>query len=438
MSAAPQRTGLRDAHLHLAEHGENLGAIHLHDCIDLADCLDRIAQAKTAADEGAWIIARGARIESWPERRFPSAIELDEVVGNRPVMVASFDFHSASISTRAMAHAGITADTADPPGGIVERDATGAPTGVVLESAYKRVLAAMAALTDAQYLAHVRTAQDDLVAQGFVEVHDMMASVRLAEALRALDEADALRLTVVLHAIPEKFDALRTWFAAAPRSPRIRFGGLKLFTDGTVNSRTAAMLHTYADPIRAHPRGTPLFTDAQLDAHFARAHSEGFDIATHAIGDAAVRQVLDAFERVPATRRCRLRIEHAQFIDEADVPRFAGLGVVASVQPCHLLTDIEAIHRLVPHRADRAFPLRDLVDAAKSAGRDPRDLVWFGSDTPVVPPTPADNIRAAVHRCRAEPGCAVVGPDQAIDAELAWSIMRAPADPTPLRADPAR
>lgn len=425
MSADPQRTGLRDAHLHLAEHGEHLSAIHLHDCADLHECLHRIALAAENADGESWIIARGARIEAWPERRFPTAVELDEAVGDRPVMVASFDYHSASISTRAMAHAGIEADTADPPGGLIERDASGTPTGVVLESAYKRVLAAMAALTDAQYLAHVRAAQDDLVARGFIEVHDMMASVRLAEALRTLDDADELRLTVVLYAIPEKFDALRNWFAAAPRSPRIRLGGLKVFTDGTVNSRTASMLHTYADPIRAHPRGTPLFADAQLDGYFSQANSEGFDIATHAIGDAAVRQVLDAFERLPAPRRCGLRIEHAQFIDEADVPRFAGLGVVASVQPCHLLTDIEAIHRLVPHRAARAFPLRDLVDAARAAGHDPRDLVWFGSDTPVVPPAPADNIQAAVHRCRAEPGCAVVGPDQAIDAELAWALMRA-------------
>jgi predicted amidohydrolase YtcJ len=418
-------TGLRDAHLHLAEHGENLSAIHLHDCTDLHDCLERIAQSAARADAGAWIIARGARVEAWPHRRYPTAHELDDAAGGRPALVASFDFHAAAVSRRALALAGIGPNTPDPPGGIIERDTTGAPTGLLLEHAYKLVLAAMPAPSPAQHLERVRTAQADLLAHGFVEVHDMMSTVRLAETLRTLDDAGELRLAVTLFATPDSFDAVRAWFARTTASPRIRFGGMKLFTDGTLNSRTASMLHPYADPIASHPRGTPLYTDAQVDEFFARAHAERFDVATHAIGDAAVRQMLGTYERIPAPRNFRLRIEHAQFVDEADVPRFARLGVIASPQPCHLLTDIEAILRLTPHRAARAFPIRDLVEASRSAGLDPRDMVLFGSDTPVVPPTPADNVQAAVHRCRREQGCPVIASEQAIDEALAWDLMRA-------------
>ncbi len=430
------RTGLRDAHLHLAEHGENLGAIHLHDCATLDECLGRVARASQSATDG-WLVARGARIEAWPERRFPSARELDEAGGGRPAMVVSFDHHGASVSHAGLRAAGIDRAAPDPVGGIVERDDSGEPTGVVLESAYKRVLHSIPAPSEAAYRDHIRAAQRDLEAHGFVEAHDMMASARLAGALHALDAEGELHLTVVLYATPDEFDAMRAWFEAHPHSERIRFGGLKLFTDGTLNSRTASMLHAYADPIAAHPRGTPLYTDAELDAFMARARAERFDIATHAIGDAAVRQVLDAYERTPPPRGLTLRIEHAQFIDEADVDRFARLGVIASVQPCHLLTDIEAIERLTPRRAHRAFPVRDLIDAAERAGRNPADLVWFGSDTPVVPPTPMDNIQSAVHRRRADPACPVVGPDQAIVEVLAWELMRSRAA-MPLRAAMAR
>jgi hypothetical protein len=281
---------------------------------------------------------------------------------------------------------------------------------------------------------------------GFVEVHDMMTTAREASVLCAMEEAGEIDLEVVCYAIAEEFDGVRSRLAQrAARmgaEARVRFGGLKLFTDGTLNSRTAHMLRPYADPIREHPRGTPLMTRGEIDGAFRRAAAEGFDVAAHAIGDAAVRGLLDAYEAMgrdghrsmPGQARrgapegragFRLRIEHAQFVDEADAGRFAALGVVASVQPCHLLTDIEAIERLVPDRAARAFPLRELIDGAAAAGRDPRHMVLLGSDTPIVPPTPRDSIQAAVHRRRADPACPAVGPAQAITEDEARTLMRA-------------
>lgn len=418
--------GLRDAHLHLAEHGAYLGAVHLHDCSSLDDCLARIAVAGADAPQDRWIIARGARAQAWPQLRLPSAQELHHASGGRPTVVMGFDHHSCAASYAALTAAGIDRNTSDSPDGIIERDHLGVPTGVLLEGAHKRMLEAMPAPSDSEFGEHLVRAQQDLLRQGFVEVHDMMASARLADALHAIDLRGQLELTVVLFATPDKFDALRAWFAATRASAKIRFGGLKLFLDGTLNSRTAAMLHPYADPIADHPRGTLLYTEHQLDRFCGRAASEGFDIATHAIGDAAVRQMLDAYARVSPPRAFRLRIEHAQFVDPADQPRFAGMGVVASVQPCHLLTDIEAVRRLVPHRERCAFPVRSLVESAVAAGFRPEDLVWFGSDTPVVPPAPADNIQASVRRRRNTPDSPAVAPDQAIHEDLAWRLMRSP------------
>jgi hypothetical protein len=163
-----------------------------------------------------------------------------------------------------------------------------------------------------------------------------------------------------------------------------------------------------------HPCGTALMTVAEIEESVRLADSLGCPIAAHAIGDGAVRAVLDAVERV-RPRAVGQRVEHAQFVDEADVPRFARLGVIASVQPCHLLTDIEAIRRFTPDRAERVFPLRDLIDAARSAGRDPADLVWLGSDAPIVRPDPEDNVQAAVFRRRAGMGEGeMVGARQAV------------------------
>ncbi|XOV77281.1 MAG: amidohydrolase family protein [Phycisphaerales bacterium] len=151
------------------------------------------------------------------------------------------------------------------------------------------------------------------------------------------------------------------------------------------------------------------------------------------MGDGAVRALLDAYEAVERQfgeePGFTLRIEHAQFIDEADLPRFARAGkkraVIASLQPCHLLTDMEAIERLVPHRAARSFPLKDLIDAAASAGRDPAEMILLGSDSPIVEPDPADNIQAAVYRRRAGMDAdRAIAPEQAVTREAALGLHR--------------
>ncbi len=200
------------------------------------------------------------------------------------------------------------------------------------------------------------------------------------------------------------------------RRERVRLAGAKMFADGTLNARTAWMLTPYADPLPGLARGEAILTQGQLEAALARTASMGLELAVHAIGDAAVRRCLDAFE---ATRTGRLRIEHAEVIDESDVPRFAKLGVVCSVQPCHLLADIEALRRGLPHRLERVLPLRELIDSGCRAG----ELLWFGSDTPIVRPDPGDSIQAAVHRRRKGMSDGIAS-GQAIREEEAWEAFK--------------
>jgi predicted amidohydrolase YtcJ len=430
----PQRTNLRDAHLHLAEYGESLGLVALGDCTSIDDVLQKIAAASEVLSPGKWVRAAGLRIQGLAERRPPTAAELHEASDGRCVLARSFDHHAVCVSTKALQAASIDAHTPDPVGGVIVRDGAGNPTGLLLEHACDAVWRAVPPTSDDEYRGWVVAGLDDLSRRGIVEVHDMFARERFVHTLQQLERERVLTTEVWLYATPEHFESVRSACADTP-SELVRFAGLKLFADGTLNSRTASMLTDYADPIPGSPRGTPLLNQAEIEADLRKARAAGVGMAVHAIGDAAVRTVLDAVEAcgggtdpssVPALDA--VRIEHAQFVDGADIPRFAQLGVVASPQPCHLLTDIEAIERLMPHRAERAFPLRDLCNAYAQQGMDPAQWVWLGSDAPVVPPDPFDNITAATLRTRGtrpdQPLGGRIAPDQALDEALTWSLMQ--------------
>jgi predicted amidohydrolase YtcJ len=402
-------TDFRDAHVHVHAHGYELSCVNLSDCDSLDDCLRRVDVAASSKAPDDWVECVCARPEGWRERRWPTADELHHASGGRPCVVCSFDHHSLCASTRALAIAGVTRDSSFD-GGVVVRDSEGEPTGVLLENACKPVWAAIPAPTFAQRVEQVRLALADFRTRGFVEVHDMLADAWLGDAIAELvdrGDPDACAMTVWLYTAPDKIDEVVASSARWPRE-RVMVAGGKLFLDGTINSRTAWMLHDFREPIATHPRGVAMLTRAQIVDAINRFDSMGLGVAMHAIGDAAVREGLDALQaanpsmlRASEPRRLA-RIEHCEFIDEADVDRFARMNVVCSPQPCHLLPDVEALRRYLPHRIDRLLPLGELVASMERMGRHPAELLWLGSDAPIVPPSVEDNLQAACERRRVD------------------------------------
>ncbi len=407
---------LREAHAHLLAFGQYQTFLDLSACASQAEVLELVRRNAT---EG-WIVGVGARPAAWPEGDWPTLEAFDRVTGDRPALLWCFDYHAVLVNSKALAIAGLTASSADPSGGVLARRADGALTGVLLERAAHVAWACVPQPAEAQRPALLRSALDTLASLGYVEVHDLLSEPWLGPALAALD--DRGELPVQVHLYPrlehaaEVASGRQTW-----ERDSLRLAGVKVFADGTLNSRTAWMLEPFADPLPDHPRGTPIMSPEQLVRAVREAEALRLPLATHAIGDGAVRAVLDAIETV-RPRTSGFRIEHAEVVDEADVPRFAQLGVIASVQPCHLLTDIEAIERSLPHRAGRVLPLRALIDA----GCAPGEGLIFGSDVPIVPADPRDSIVAATLRGRSDdPGR--VAPEQAITEDEAWACFAASA-----------
>lgn len=407
---------MREAHAHVAAYGQSLVMPHLQGCASVEECLDVVRrQAAIASTEGrpsAWVRVHGARVESWAVPRWPTLAELDAAAGARPCVVMSFDHHAAAANSAAMKAAGLKPGQAVPPSGLVEVDQrTGAPTGHLVEHAAYRAWESAPEPTAEERREHVRSALAALASLGFRSVHDLHSQDWLGPTLAELERAGRLPVeSVRLYPPIKRLEAVHAG-RAGWESARVRLAGGKVFADGTLNSRTALMLSPYREGLEGSPLGRAMVTPRDLDGAIRLCESLGLHLAAHAIGDGAVRMVLDALERSATTREPggRHRIEHAEIIDEADIPRFASVagGVVCSVQPCHLLADVEVLTRQLPHRLGRVMPLRDLIDAGctpggggGSGGGEDGSLLWFGSDVPIVRPEPTDSVQAATERRR--------------------------------------
>lgn len=423
-AAAPR--AWREAHAHLPSLGRSLCLPSLRDVRSRSDALRIIREAHAAhqaapAGPDGWTIVLHARPLGWDDPRWPTRAELDRIAPATPCVVWSFDHHALAANTTALTLAEISRTTRDPEGGVICRDAHGEPDGLLLESAAHMVWKRAPEPRPSEYLDHVRAALAHLAALGCTEVHDLLSPLWLGPALAELHDRGELGMRVGLFAPYAELDA---HLASAPgwQRPGLSLLGAKLFADGTLNSKTAWMLHDFADAPADRRRGTPLLTTDQIASALRTCEDRSIGLAVHAIGDGAVRACLDAAELAGSARHAHpFRIEHAEVIDEADVPRFKALGAVASVQPCHLLADVEALERSLPHRLHRVLPLRDLLDAGLVPGR----TLIFGSDVPIVPADPADSITAATLRCRPhDPPSRAIAPHQAISEKTAWECFR--------------
>lgn len=385
--------GMIDAHVHVMDVGFAALTLDLSDTTSLEDALARIKAFAEANPGRPWILGRGWNQEKWGLGRFPTAAELDAVVGDRPVWLERADNHANWANSRAIAAAGITAKTPDPAGGKIIRDAKGAPAGVFVDNAIQLVGKVVPPPRPQDRDLALAKAQEVFLAKGVTAVADM--GTKLHDWATFRRAGDSGRLFVRIMSYADSIDTLELVAGAEPTGwlydGRLRMGGIKLFLDGALGSRGASLKAPYADDHGT--RGLPLLSPSQLRNLMSRAAMSGFQTAVHAIGDAANAEVLSAIEELSEsyTGDRRWRIEHAQIVDPVDIARLGRHGTIASMQPLHQTSDrLMAEARLGPERLAGAYPWRSVL---KAGGR-----LAFGSDAPVEPADPWAGMAAAISR----------------------------------------
>jgi predicted amidohydrolase YtcJ len=385
--------GLIDAHLHVMGTGFAALVLDLSDTRSLAEAQGKVAAYARANPTRPWIVGRGWNQEAWSLGRFPTAAELDAAVADRPVWLERVDGHAGWGNSAALAAAGVSAATRDPAGGRIERLASGAPAGVLVDDAMALVDKIVPPPRPEDRDLAFDTAQRLLAARGLTAVADMGTSIEDWQAFRRAGDLGRLRLRIMSYALGVENMALIAGPGPTPwlYGDRLRLNGVKLYSDGALGSRGALLKAPYADAPQT--RGIARIAGTQLKNLMSRAAMDNFQIAVHAIGDAANADALDAFEELSATYKGdrRWRIEHAQVVDPADIPRFGRLGVIASMQPIHQVSDrTMAEARLGPQRLAGAYAWRALAAAGARLA--------FGSDAPVELPDPFAGMAAAVTR----------------------------------------
>ena len=383
--------GFVDAHLHFTSFALSREQVDLDAAATLEDGLAAVRQAHTTLPAGAWVRGRGWDRNRWG--RLPTAADLDAVLGERPAALSSHDGHALWLNGAALRVVGITAETSAPAGGVIERDEHGAPTGVLFENAQDLVRRGLPAPSVDELTAAVRRALPVAAAAGLTGLHNFEDS-RSRQAFQALEAAGELSLRVY-HGVPR--GTLREGPPPELRTGQgdglVRIGPVKLFADGALGSRTAFLLAPYEGRTDGY-RGVPTLEPEQLREDMRLAAEAGLDLAVHAIGDAAVRSVLDAYavarHTCPPLRERLLRIEHAQLVHPDDVPRFRQLGVIASMQPIHAIADWRTADAHWGARARDGYAWRALLDAGATLA--------FGTDAPVERLEPLASLHAAVTR----------------------------------------
>ena len=387
--------GLIDAHGHVFGLGEQLSQLDLAGSASLADALKAAADYAKANPSQAWLRGRGWNQEIWKLGRFPTAAELDAVVADRPIWLERVDGHAAWANTRAMQLAGITRDTPDPAGGKIVRDAAGNATGVFVDAAKDLIDKVLPKQSEAEGRAILDTALRKIASMGLTGVHD--AGIGVGQDMLYRDYADHNKLTVRVYAMigdtGADFDQL------SQKGPLKTYAGdmyalraVKLYADGALGSRGAALIEPYSDEPKSH--GLLFRKNGDIYAMMDKAMKKGYQVNVHAIGDAGNRQILDGYQQlVPKTHSVgqRHRIEHAQVVALDDIKRFKEIGIVPSMQPTHATSDMNmAEQRIGPQRIKGAYAWRTFL---KQGSR-----IACGSDFPVESSNPFFGIHAAVTR----------------------------------------
>ena len=385
--------GLIDAHLHVMGVGFGELTLDLSDTRSLAEAQAKIAVFAEENPGRPWIIGRGWNQEIWGLGRFPTAAELDAVVGDRPVWLERVDGHAGWANTAALRAAGVTAATKDVPGGNITRLPSGEPAGVFVDAAGELIAKVVPSPRPKDRDAALAKAQEKLLSFGITAAADMGTTMQDWQTMRRAGDEGRLKVRIMAYAAG--VDEMEAIAGPGPTpwlyDDRLRLGGVKLYLDGALGSRGAWLKAPYSDD-RGNT-GLPLLAPAQLRNLMSRAAMDGFQVATHAIGDAANAELLGAIEELSGTYSGdrRWRIEHAQIVTPADISRFGQSGIIASMQPVHQTSDrLMAEARLGPDRLGGAYAWRSIAETGARLA--------FGSDAPVESPDPQAGLAVAFTR----------------------------------------
>jgi hypothetical protein len=388
--------GLVDGHAHLMELARSRFTLDVSHSPSEDAVARRVGEAAALTPPGDWIAGRGWDQNLWPDQRFPTKASLDRVAPGHPVALVRIDGHATWANSAALRVAGVDGSSADPEGGRVVKDGRGAPTGLLIDTAQDLVRRAQPPPSEARFDQAVRDAITECVAKGLTGVHEMGADLAALASYRRLIERGQFPFRNYAAVSGQK-----AWTFYRERGPeivgddRLVVGAIKLWLDGALGSRGAALHAPYCDD--PGNRGLILVPPEEVEARSRAAVALGFQVCVHAIGDRANTLALDVFERMQASGPSaahparRFRIEHAQVLAQPDVERFRRLGVLPSVQPTHCTSDMPwAVDRLGPERLAGAYAWRSLLATGS--------IVLGGSDFPVEDPNPFHGLYAAVGR----------------------------------------
>ena len=387
--------GLIDAHAHMLGLGMSMTMIDLVGTRNAQEIADLVKQQSELTGAGEWIQGRGWDQNHWPERDFPDHTILDRATSGNPVYLTRVDSHAAWVNARALELAGITRDTPDPDGGRIIRNADGSLTGVLIDAAMSLVAENIPEPAPQQKRDALKRAIDECLSYGITTVHDMGMELAVIDTYRDLIRTGdaAFRLYIAIDGTGDTWDHfLERGRIAGHARNMLTVRAIKLFSDGALGSRGAALIEPYSDD--PENDGLLLMSEDDIFNVTVQALENGFQVCTHAIGDRGNRVVLNAYER--ALRRIpvhdhRLRIEHAQVVHPDDFMRFSEYGILPGMQPIHCTSDMFwAVDRLGSDRVQGAYAWRTFIEQGS--------IIAGGSDFPIEPVNPMLGIAAAETR----------------------------------------
>jgi predicted amidohydrolase YtcJ len=388
--------GFNDAHLHFYTGGAQLAGVKLRDARSPAEFRERIGAFAATLPKGRWITGGDWDHENWTPPQLPTRAWIDAVTPDHPVFVNRLDGHMALANSLALRLAGLSRQSADPPGGAIVRDARGEPTGLLKDAAMQAVERVIPQPSPEELAGALGAAMRHAAENGVTSVQDMSVSPEILAVYQKLLARGELTLRIY------GFQPLATWerlagigLRAGFGNHQLKIGGMKGFADGSLGSATALFFEPYLDaPDSSGLASEEMIPESKLAGRILGADRAGLQLAVHAIGDRANQIVLGMFQtalRQNGLPDRRFRIEHAQHLQPKDIPRFASLGVIASMQPYHAIDDGRwAEKRIGPERAKFSYAFRSLAEAGTTLA--------FGSDWPVAPISPLLGIYAAVTR----------------------------------------